>query len=153
MFKSVDNQLDVQNFLDLAGLTYFWSKAKNYIDNKFTDTGWKALSPGQNFELYGETQMKYRKVGNRIELSGVLKPKKELKVTSVATAYNLFVLPEEARPRQTRYYVQQGTAMNRWLLSIPADDGLCTISRYGTTNFGNIPETAWLPIDVSYFLN
>ena len=42
MFKSVDNQLDVQNFLDLAGLTYFWSKAKNYIDNKFTDTGWKA---------------------------------------------------------------------------------------------------------------
>lgn len=114
---------------------------------KSADSGWKQATLSSRFVLYGETTVKYKKVGRRVSISGVVKPKSV--ITGGTTSVPIFNLPSGYRPNFQRYFVCQGTGVNKWLMTI-FTTGDVSISRYGTTSAIDIPTTAWLPFDVSF---
>lgn len=90
---------------------------------------------------------KYRKIGKLIEIKGVISP---VSAITANTKTLIFTLPEGYRPSETYIYsIQQGSDMNRWLLSV-ASNGDVTIDRYGTTTASQIPVNAWLPFQTIY---
>lgn len=108
---------------------------------------WHKATLSSRFELYGETTVKYKKVGDRVSISGVVKPKSV--ITGGTTSVPIFNLPSGYRPNFQRYFVCQGTGVNKWLMTV-FTTGDVSISRYGTTSAMDIPTTAWLPFDVSF---
>lgn len=140
-----------KKFLDKEGLTYLWSKIKSYIND--TDTGWKTATVASKFEVYTSGKPpKYRKVGNLMEVRGILTPKSTLSASSVGTEYTMFTLPAGCRPSDRISLLMQGSGMNKWMFDI-GTDGVCSISRYGGTAVTDIPAGAWLSFQASFFVD
>lgn len=120
-------------------------------DPETVDNDWKQLEVSDNFELYNEDEpIKYRKIGNIVEVVGVLKPKKELEASSNTVV--MCTLPIEYRPSIQRFYICQGSNNNKWLLTVYSNGNL-GISRYGVSSNINIPTTAWLPFNIIFMID
>lgn len=128
---------------------------KKYVDDAvfsgITDSGWIDAILTDNFVVYSTAYKPlYRKIGNMVEITGVVKPKSQISAGS--TTIPIFYLPEGYRPNRNRYMVCQGSGSNKWLLTIIADTGAVTCARYGTTEYIDIPTTAWLPFNITFFV-
>ena len=123
------------------------------ILNAIDDTGWVDLEFSSNFENYNGTASnnpKYRKIGNVVMLQGIATPTEDLTVGSTET--EMFILPEEARPADKFYQLQQGTGFNKWLLNVNTN-GVVAFSRYGKTDFSTAEVGNWLPFSIVYFID
>lgn len=112
-------------------------------------TEWRNLSITGDFENYsGSTTPRYRVNGNMVTVTGAVKPTVAFmgNTTKVTFATGINVL---YRPSQAQTFVCQGSGINRWTLGVETDGSL-TVSRYGTTEFINVPVGAWLVFTVTY---
>lgn len=116
----------------------------------FGDSGWKTVTFEGSFTHYNDAQvLKYRKVGKQVFIRGAMKPTTEL---AKATSHKAFTLPEGYRPAQLQDFVCQGSSANKWLCEITSA-GVVSVARYGTTEYINIPTTAWLPVSASFLID
>ena len=116
------------------------------------DSGWITATLSSSFVPYGNYAAdtpKYRKIGNIVEIEGIVSPSSEISDSSVPTT--VFTLPSGYRPTRTRNAVCQGSWSNKFLLRVEVT-GDVQISRYGTTSFDPIPTTAWLPFNMTFFI-
>ena len=124
-----------------------WSSSGDLLGNTdIADSGWKNLTLASDFKLYTNSSARYRKIGNLVELRGVIAPTKSISADSLTVA---FTLPSGYRPSSLVSDICQGSGSNRWLLSIEAS-GNAVVSRYGITEYIAIPTTAWLPFHAIY---
>lgn len=113
-------------------------------------TPWSALTISSGFEVYtaGSTEPKYRVNGNMVTIRGAVKP--TAVVTAGATDIKFAgTIPAQYRPTFGQTFICQGSGMNRWLLTVKAD-GNIYVSRYGTSDYTDIPVGAWLTFCVTY---
>lgn len=114
------------------------------------DSGWVQVAFEGSFQHYNDEQkLRYRRCGKQVFINGAMKPTLQL---SKSNSYKAFTLPEGYRPSQLQDFLCQGSGANKWLCEITSS-GVVSVSRYGTTEFIDIPTTAWLPICVSFLLD
>lgn len=150
--------------LDETGLARLWEKIKNYVNSVTgsSDSGWiKAPTSGyaSKFNFYDNDEeanaVKYRKIGNVVEIIGTLHPATTAIMASGAE-HDLFTLPEGFRPsHRSVVAIMQGSARAIFMArALP--DGIVRIGRYrnATSTTDSYPSTvatsAWLPIHLIY---
>lgn len=118
------------------------------------DTGWVPLQLSDNFTLYNGqayNQPRYRVCGNTVTIQGSVSPKTAFTSGSgevtIATG-----IPAKYRPSVSEYFVCNGSVMNRWCCAVKSSGGEITISKYGTSEYAEVPAGAWLPFCVTYQL-
>ena len=118
------------------------------------DTGWVPLQLSDNFARYNDlysNQPRYRVCGNTVTIHGVVSPVQTY--TSSSTDITIASgIPEEYRPSASEYFVCNGSLMNRWCCGVKSESGEITISKYGTTEYAEVPTGAWLAFCVTYQL-
>lgn len=113
---------------------------------------WYMLDVTAEFTPYTEDSTpRCRKVGAVVNVQGVLKPTTSFTSSSTGVAMTASGLPEGFSPKFDIVTVCQGTGMNRWALRIRSD-GILYMERYGGTSYATVPDTAWLPFNVTYFV-
>lgn len=126
--------------IDYNGIHRYEITDSTYINAD--DSGWITATLASNFTNYSSgSTPEYRKIGNIIEIRGIVKPKSVL--TASNTGITIFTLPNGYRPSKVVYEVCQGSGRNVWLLTINTN-GTVTISRYGVTSNIDVPTSAWL---------
>lgn len=116
------------------------------------DSGWITATLSSSFIAYNNNAAdtpKYRKIGNIVEITGIVSPSSEISDSSVSTT--VFTLPSGYLPGRNQHTLCQGSAANKFLLQV-GTSGAVTISRYGTTSFASIPTSAWLPFNMTFFI-
>lgn len=119
------------------------------------DDGWHYTGGyGDNFTQYNNddyAKVRYRKIGGMVEIRGVMRPTTIIAGSSIQ--HELFSLPEGYRPDSYMYQRCQADGVRSWLLTI-SPSGVVSFSRYGNgTSYIDAETTAWLPFQVTYFVN
>lgn len=119
------------------------------------DDGWHYTGGyGDNFTQYNNedyAKVRYRKIGGMVEIRGVMRP--TTIIAGSSTQHELFSLPEGYRPDSYMYQRCQADGVRSWLLTI-SPSGVVSFSRYGNgTSYIDAETTAWLPFQVTYFVN
>lgn len=119
------------------------------------DDGWHYTGGyGDDFTQYNNenySTVRYRKIGGMVEVRGVMRPR--VNIAGSTTQYELFQLPEGYRPDSYIYQRCSGSYAYTWLLTI-SPSGKASFSRYGDgSSYVNIDTTAWLPFQVTFFVN
>jgi len=132
----------------LAGSAYqVWFGIQEALKATY-NSGWRTFSLTSAFASYDATHiLKYRRIGNVVELVGQIKPAAE--VASGSTA-RIGYLPAGFWPMERTCALQQGSSKNSWMLYISEADGECVFSRYGTTAYAAATTSAWLPIHITF---
>lgn len=112
-------------------------------------SGWKNLTIDSAFAAYSSnTAPRYRVNGNLVTIMGAMSPKAAY--TSSADKVTMASgIPEALRPTTPLCFVCQGSGMNKWACGIETN-GTVTVSRYGTSEFANVPTSAWLIFNCTY---
>ncbi|MDO4377978.1 MAG: DUF859 family phage minor structural protein [Erysipelotrichia bacterium] len=136
-----ENLLDVKFNAKFSGDVYF----KN-------DTDWTNLTLSTAFTYYDkQTDIpKYRVYGKQVEIRGTIKPTTTHMASN--TRETIATLPSALAPSDAIFLLCQGSGKNTWLLSVQTD-GEITFSRYGTSENAEVPNTAWLPFQITYLLD
>jgi hypothetical protein len=98
------------------------------------------------FTNYGSGDAaRYRRVGNVVELRGVITPLSDIVYTSsnISNEYRMFLLPPGYRPTSSVYAICQGSGTATWMLHV-ATSGWVTFGRY---RLGDAWATAKAPVD------
>lgn len=138
---------ETENLMDVKFNTKFNGDV-NFKD----DTSWTTLTLSTAFTYYDKVTdtPKYRVYGKRVEIRGTIKP--TTTHTSSNTRETIATLPSALAPSDAIYSLCQGSGKNTWLLSVQTD-GEITFSRYGTSSNDEVPNTAWLPFQITYLLD
>lgn len=118
------------------------------------DSGWITATLSTSFKPYLDAPRftpKYRKIGNIVEITGIVSPISAISDSSTATT--VFTLPTGYLPEIDQCAICQGSGSNKFLLQVAPSSGTVTISRYGTTSFDSIPANAWMPFNIIYFVS
>lgn len=112
-------------------------------------TTWNNLTIASGFEAYAsDVTPKYRVNGNLVTVTGAVKP--TATVTSSTNGVKFASgIASQYRPGATLIFVCQGSGINRWILTINPS-GELLVSRYGTSDYVNIPTGAWLIFTATY---
>lgn len=123
----------------------------DWIDVSQNDSGWKDLTLTSAFKKTNNVTQDpvYKKVGKMVQVTGAVTPTAEIaanQTTKIAT------LPVGFRPSHDVNVLCQGSGMNKWLVVVQPS-GAVNVERYGTTTNSAIPLNAWLPFNVTYFVD
>lgn len=111
---------------------------------------WVSLDIASGFKLYGDkdvNQPVYKVWGNIVTVTGVLSPTSSCATDSQVTIAS--GIEQDYCPQVDQVFICQGSNLNRWACTI-RPNGTITLSRYGTTDYGNAPAGAWLPFTCTY---
>lgn len=117
---------------------------------KIMDSGYVNVVPQSGFTIYSNgNDIKYRKLGRLVEVSGVMKPTSE--IAGSDTKYTMGVLPQTCWPARPINILCQGSGIYVWMLTVTTG-GELQFSKYrnGDTRIA-CPVGAWLPFHVTYF--
>lgn len=135
-------------FVDYSGFQKYEITNTSYECT--SDSGWVNATLVSGFKNYGGSSSnapQYRKVGDVVEVRGVLSP--TTAVTASSNGVTMFTLPTGFRPSKPTYAICQGSGKNTWLLSVTTA-GAVQISRYGVSGNTDIPTTAWLVLNITF---
>lgn len=117
------------------------------------DTGWKDVTFKSGFSHYSSSnnyKVRYRRVGKIVELRGSVKNSNQL---TANTDYVMATISDTTcRPDGWITYVQQGSGMNRLLITIN-NNGEIIVNRYGTTSYSAIPSGSWLNVHTTFLVD
>ena len=119
------------------------------LEAKFSnDIDWTLLPLSNDFQSFnvGQNELKYKRTGNVVNISGQIKPTSEL---SNAT-HVIATLPSTIAPTASHSVVCNGSSKNTFMLS--ASNGELKLQRYGTDTSGTVPATAFLVVEITYVL-
>ena len=128
-----------------------WEKVddlQTQIDN-LRAKDWQTATLNSAFTLYGQgaSPVKYRKIGDLVEIRGVIAPTSAIAAGN--TVVTIFTLPTGYRPSDTIYEICQGSGVNKWTITVYSN-GNVGFQRYGTSNYVETPTSAWLPFHVMF---
>lgn len=107
---------------------------------------------GNGFEQYSTStthQVRVERIGRAVYMSGAVKNLVERQANDQNT---ILTLPSGFRPSTSKVFVEQGGAINKYMMFVNPN-GNVTISRYGTTQNANVPVNAYLRIDCAFALD
>jgi len=112
------------------------------------DIDWTLLPLSSDFQSYnvGQNELKYKRTGNVVNISGQIKPTLELDNSSHVIA----TLPASISPSVSHSVVCNGSSKNTFMLS--ASGGELKLARYGTASSGTVPVNAFLVVEITYVL-
>lgn len=143
---NVVDSLEGNSTTDAPSVHAVNSKIESLVGN--TDIWHEITDIKTDFKIYeGAAPVQYRKVGNVVEVCGVLAPVETLPGSTSAVV--MFTLPEGYRPNTIRYFVCQGSNTNKWLLSVDPN-GDVGFSRYGVTEPVECAPDSWLPFNAMF---
>lgn len=117
---------------------------------KIMDSGYANVIPQSGFTIYSNgNDIKYRKIANLVEVSGVMKPTSE--IAGSDTKYTMGILPQTCWPARPINVLCQGSGIYVWMLTVTTG-GEIQFSKYrnGDTRIA-CPVGAWLPFHITYF--
>lgn len=123
----------------------------------YYDSGWKYPSLMSDFAVFNDTansKVKYRRVGEMVEIRGAVKPTRGDMGGDYDSAYTIFELEEGFRPSSQVSLRMEATEANTWLLSITSA-GLVRFARHGGGGMGvwPAPVGTWLPFQATFFVD
>lgn len=127
-------------------------KEGNIYYPELEDTGWQILSLTEKFKAYHDIQSNTpscRRIGKIVEIKGTVAPKSLITANSEA---KICELPDGYRPSKDTFALCQGSGVNKWLITV-AITGDVFISRYGISSATDIPTSAWLPFNLTFFID
>jgi uncharacterized repeat protein (TIGR02543 family) len=115
---------------------------------------WITPTISSQFSNYSDSTSnapKYRKDGRLVEVRGIITPTSDI---AYSTGHvTIFTLPEGYRPNIPLYILCQGSGNCTWLLRVNTD-GTVGLARYRNGDTNAICNAgAWLPFQVTYFVN
>lgn len=144
---AVDRSLNLRpGVLDIADIVDNLLEQVTPIAYDSTD-----LTFNQDFEQYDSTtqnKISVIKIGNTVYMSGGVK----CVTAQTTTPVIMLTLPSVLAPTTRKMFIQTGSGMNRYMLTV-SPTGDVYADRYGTTTNTNIPANAFLRIDCSYSIN
>lgn len=116
------------------------------------DTDWQGVTFASDFQNYSQVQvLKYRKIGNRVEIRGAAKPKLSFTPNSINVLFEICRVPPYCAPKTQIVELCQGSGLSVWTLEIH-NDGILYLSRYRTGNsITELTSDTWLPMHVFYY--
>lgn len=131
---------------------------KELEKQKIKDTGWITVNTFFNgCTHYGpNSKVRVRQYGDVVSIIGAIGNSKVLSTKSTGDRYPIvamFKLPDEIEvPMENICFVQQGSGINRFSLSIDYNARTVNIERYGTTSVIDVPVNQWLNVTCSYMV-
>lgn len=112
-------------------------------------SSWRSLTVASGFENYNAADApKYRINGNLVTVTGAVKP--TATVTSNTNGVQIASGIDAAFcPARSTQFVCQGSAINRWTLTI-SPSGYLYVARYGKEDYVDISAGSWLTFCVTY---
>ncbi|WP_416326144.1 pyocin knob domain-containing protein [[Eubacterium] hominis] len=113
-----------------------------------SESGWVNCGYGNGIVTYGNDPVQVRKVGNWVEMSGVVKN------NTTWTEHNSFLsVPVGFRPSKNIYTVCQGSISNRYLLTV-YPSGEVHAERYSnnTSMNNSVPIGSWLTVHAVWLI-
>lgn len=150
-------KIDLDNDLILRSenIEYNNDTLKNKFDEQ-KDSGWITATLTSNFKLYkSDGVCRYRKIGKLVNIQANLSPASDDNTLNGGDYMILFTLPEEYRPSHGVESLCQGSYTNIFLTRIYTN-GKVALGRYrDSASYSNTPppNTAWLPINITYFVD
>ena len=127
-----------------------WSSWKQY--QMVEDSGWQTLTLTSDFKAYenvNDNIPKYRKVGQLVEIMGVVAPTSEI---PSGTNKTIAILPEGYRPAINRFFICQGSGRNIWTLYVYTN-GNIIFARYGSSAYAAASTSVWLPFNATFLVD
>lgn len=115
------------------------------VENAISGTDWKDIAcqgTYSNFDANNYDKFQYKQVGNQVFLRGLLKNSSVPVDASYAVTG---ILPEEARPKKTAYFMAATRSSN------PIE---CSVSQYGEVRLLNKEANTWISVNgLSFFID
>lgn len=115
------------------------------VENAISGTDWKDIAcqgTYSNFDANNYDKFQYKQVGNQVFLRGLLKNSSVPVDASYAVTG---ILPEEARPKKTAYFMAATQSSN------PIE---CSVSQYGEVRLLNKEANTWISVNgLSFFID
>ena len=142
---------------------YYWcSKTSQFVfqrlyySNSWGDwfivsgcTSWRSLTVASGFKNYSAADApKYRVNGNLVTVTGAVAPTDTVTSSTTGVTFASGIAAEFCPSRSTQF-VCQGSAINRWTLTI-SSSGALSLARYGKENYVDISADSWLTFCVTY---
>ena len=109
-----------------------------------------SLTFKSGYQSYGTNYPnKVWRFGNVVFMQGAAKPTSNKSASSSAVVFA--TIPNGFRPKNTVYYVCQGSGVNRWTLTVESN-GNVGWSRYGTTSSSEVPSGSWLVFSATWMI-
>jgi hypothetical protein len=119
----------------------------------YEDTGWQDVTFKSGFSHYSDSndyRVRYRRIGKIVELRGSVRNTNKL---TANTDYVMATITDTTcRPDGWVTYVQQGSGMNKLLITIRSD-GQIVVNRYGTTAYSDIPSGTWINVHTTFLVD
>lgn len=147
-FNNIDD-----SFKKLEGVVRWlrkWFNTKEEHDEMlFTDSGWQTCTLKSGYVVYTSgTNLRVRKVGKVVQISGVVKNSSALSSSSGTFA----TIPTGYRPHHNINHICQGTGMNKWALVVNPGGDL-KFFRYGADSLANPGSGTWFPYTLTYLVD
>ena len=157
-YIKLSNDVSITTTIDPEGYVTFGTLQEELEKQKIKDTGWITVNTFFNgCTHYGaSSKVRVRQYGNVVSIIGTIGNSKVLSTKSTGDRYPIvamFKLPDEIEvPMENIHFVQQGSGINRFSLSIDYNARTVNIERYGTTSLIDVPANQWLNVTCSYLV-
>ena len=117
------------------------------------DTGWKDVTFESNYGNYDtNNKVQYRRVGKIVTIKGIAKNTNTVTLSDTSASSQIATISDTTcRPSSPYRAIEQGSGLNRWLLTV-GTDGALTLARYGTTGITNVAAGSWLNIYCTFMV-
>ena len=157
-YIKLSNDVSITTTIDPEGYVTFGTLQEELEKQKIKDTGWITVNTFFNgCTHYGaSSKVRVRQYGNVVSIIGTIGNSKVLSTKSTGNGLpvvEMFKLPDEIEvPMEDIRFVQQGSGINRFSLSIDYNARTVNIERYGTTSLIDVPANQWLNVTCSYLV-
>ena len=157
-YIKLSNDVSITTTIDPEGYVTFGTLQEELEKQKIKDTGWITVDTFFNgCTHYGaSSKVRVRQYGNVVSIIGTIGNSKVLSTKSTGNGLpvvEMFKLPDEIEvPMEDIRFVQQGSGINRFSLSIDYNARTVNIERYGTTSLIDVPANQWLNVTCSYLV-
>ena len=157
-YIKLSNDVSITTTIDPEGYVTFGTLQEELEKQKIKDTGWITVNTFFNgCTHYGaSSKVRVRQYGNVVSIIGTIGNSKVLSTKSTGNGLpvvEMFKLPDEIEvPMENIHFVQQGSGINRFSLSIDYNARTVNIERYGTTSLIDVPANQWLNVTCSYLV-
>lgn len=135
-----------------------YPSAKTVYDNispYIYDSGWVAGSTFMNTNVrsYDENHPhRIRRIGKVVHMEGIVKNNNAFGGDNDGTKISTAGLPDQFRPSNHQYSLQQGSGNNKFLLHV-YPNGDIYLERYGTTSNTGVSSGSWLHMNMTWFVD
>lgn len=161
---AVDKVTEFVNEYDIthsnSSISFNKAIATDYLQQQISDSDWTELplqttstNPIGVQAYTSDYKPKYRKIGNVVDLEGIVKVRSQVSASNADSTFTIGTLPSGFRPpRAIRFFCPgHANTMEHWVLMINSN-GVVTGGRYGTSSAVAITTSKALPFNATFMV-